>query len=380
MIDLTSKKFSNILERMLLNITTDINKREGSLIRTSLSAAAWAIEGIYLELQYIQRQAYAETADGQYLDYIVASRGVTRKPSTAAVRVGTFDVMPPVGTRFGAKNQTPQIVYTVTTQGGSVEGNYTALLTCEENGTIGNSYVGDLLAIDIVPGLTSATLTEISIEGTEEETDSALRTRYFETFGTRPFGGNIASYRTNILEIEGVGAVQVFPTFPGVGQVLCYIVNDEYKPALPDLLKKVQDVICPPERGDTTPSANGYGLAPIGAVVTIDTPEEFDINISVSVDLAPSYTIEMIREKAETSIKEYIESCAKKWGRTLYSNTTNYTIDIYHSHIIAALLSIDGIENVHSISINDDFNQLYYISQSPEMSKIPIFKTLKISL
>ena len=78
MIDVSDKTFDNILSEMLARVPDELNKRDGSLIKTSLAAAAWTIEGLYLDLAYVQRQAYGTTASTQELDYIVAECGLTR--------------------------------------------------------------------------------------------------------------------------------------------------------------------------------------------------------------------------------------------------------------------------------------------------------------
>lgn len=75
MLDITGKTNAKILADMLARVSDELNKREGSLIRTSLSAASWAIEGLYLDLIWVQKQAYGETATTEYLDYIAAEAG-----------------------------------------------------------------------------------------------------------------------------------------------------------------------------------------------------------------------------------------------------------------------------------------------------------------
>ena len=84
-------------------------------------------------------------------------------------------------------------------------------MQCKDAGTSGNNYSGNLLPITPVENLTSAVLGDIIAAGTEEETDEALRSRFYETFDVAAFGGNISSYKNEILSIEGVGAVQVYP-------------------------------------------------------------------------------------------------------------------------------------------------------------------------
>ena len=63
MLDISGKTFYTLLMNMLNRVSESVNKREGSLIRTSLAAAAWAIEGIYIDLAYIQKQAFALFAE-----------------------------------------------------------------------------------------------------------------------------------------------------------------------------------------------------------------------------------------------------------------------------------------------------------------------------
>ena len=82
-----------------------------------------------------------------------------------------------------------------------------------------------LLPVTAIASLTSAVLGDIMVPGEDEETDERLRQKYNESFKTVSFGGNIAAYRNAILAIQGVGAVQVYPTWKGGGTVLCSILS-----------------------------------------------------------------------------------------------------------------------------------------------------------
>lgn len=194
-------------------------------------------------------------------------------------------------------------------------------MECETAGEIGNNYSGQLVAVDYVTGLTSAQLTELLSGGTEEETDASLRERYFATFDVATFGGNIASYRNAILAIEGVGAVQIYPAWQGGGTVLCSILDGNYEPAGSTLIDRVQNAICPPEDDETEPSPNGYGLAPIGAAVTIGTGEELKLDISLTVQFLSSIQNGEVTYKSqiEEKIEEYLESVRQSWGAMLKS-------------------------------------------------------------
>ena len=354
MIDFSNKTYGNILSRQLKRVPDTIDKREGSMIQTALGPESWYLEGLYLDLDSVQKNAYAETAGGKFLDLLVAERGIERKASTYAVKKGVFNRKVPIGSRFSALTGDGYLAYQVTEFIGKVENDYTYKMKCEATGEIGNNYTGQLIAIDYVTGLTSAELTELLLAGTEEEKDSSLRERYLATFDVASFGGNIASYRNAILAIDGVGEVQVYPAWKGGGTVLCSILDGNLRPAGKELIHVVQETICPLEEGGAEPSASGYGLAPIGAEVTIGTGTEFELDISLSVqflntvpDVGSGY-----KSQIEKKIEEYLKSVRQSWGTMVKSQKIQYAVTVYISRIIYAILNIPEVVNVTEVIIN----------------------------
>ena len=211
MIDFSSGySYAEILAAMLGQVDDSLDKRQGSLIQTALGPGAWYLEGMMMDLSKIQQNAYVLTAQGEALDLGVANRGLTRKPATAAVRRGTFNVAIPSGSEFKTINGSDSVVFISGEMISGDFGVYVYEMTCETPGEIGNSYSGDLLPITAIAGLTTATIGEIITVGAEEESDNALKTRYVESFTTAPYGGNMSEYRLAILAIPGVGGVQVY--------------------------------------------------------------------------------------------------------------------------------------------------------------------------
>ena len=321
LIDFSNKTYGNILSRQLNRVPDTIDKREGSMIQTALGPESWYLEGLYLDLDSVQKNAYAETAGGNFLDLLVAERGIERKASTYAVKKGVFNRTVPVGSRFSALTGDGYLTYQVTEYIGQMETGYVYKMNCEAAGEIGNNYTGQLIAIDYVTGLTSAELTELLSAGTEEEKDSSLRERYLATFDVASFGGNIASYRNAILAIDGVGEVQVYPAWKGGGTVLCSILDGNLRPAGEDLIHAVQETICPLEEGETVPSASGYGLASIGAEVTIGTGTELELNISLTVQFLNTVPNggSAYKSQIEKKIEEYLQSVRQSWGTMVKS-------------------------------------------------------------
>lgn len=380
MIDFSNKTYANILAAQLNRVPDTIDKREGSMIQTALGPESWYLEGLYLDLNSVQKNAYAETAGGTWLDMLVAERGLERKAATKAVKKGIFNIQIPIGSRFSALTGGGYLTYKILEFINHTDDGYAYKMECEVVGEIGNNYSGQLVAVDYVTGLTSAQLTELLSAGTEEEGDSSLRERYFATFNVATFGGNIASYRNAILAIEGVGAVQIYPAWQGGGTVLCSILNGNYKPAGSALIDRVQNAICPPEDDETEPSPNGYGLAPIGAAVTIGTGEELMLDFSLTVQfLSGIQNGETIyKSQIEEKIEEYLESVRQSWGAMLKSQKIEYAVTVYVSRIIFAILTIPEIVNVTDVTINGSTSDVICIETSTTQ-QVPIMGTVIIN-
>ena len=380
MIDFSGYTAKAIEKEMLSRVPDTIDTREGSMIQTAIGPAAWYLEGVYMLLEKMQNNAYAETAVGDFLDLIVQERGIARKLATAAVRKAAFNVPIVSGSQFKTINGADSVIFVSGPLLSSESGSYVYSMTCRESGSIGNSYVGNLIPITAVAGLTSAILGEIMTAGTEDETDEALRTRYFETFNVEPFGGNIQSYRNAILAIEGVGAVQVYPAWRGGGTVLCSILGDDFKPAISSVVQTVQDIICPAVDDGNAPSANGYGMAPVGAAVSIVTGAVLALNITCNIEFIGSVQngAELYQTEIEQKIQEYLDTVSRSWGKPLKSHTIDYTVTVYVSRIIYAILSIDEIVNVTDVLINGSGEDLHLI-ETAELQQIPELGTVVIN-
>lgn len=386
MIDLSTKTYKKILEDMLADIPGDLNKRDGSLIRTSLGAAGWAIEGLYLELAYIQRQAYAKTATGEYLDYIVAQCDLTRKQATPAVRYARFNVSAPLGTRFSVKNISENIGYYLSTEcsyspsDDYPDAPYLGQVTCETAGSIGNEYSGDLSTISYISGLTVAILLGIVEYGDDEESDESLRKRYELAVGAVEFGGNIASYRNYILAMSGVGAVQIYPAYDGPGTVLCSVIDTDYNPLSEDKIQEIQYAVCPPESTDPdNPSANGYGMAPIGAKVEITTATGRDIHITADIKIKAGSpkSIEEITADAIVQINAYFKVMLDDWGTMGTWNHASYSLILYYNRVVTILNDLDDVEVATNVMVNngtDDITLIEnkYFQQIPKLQSITL--------
>lgn len=380
MIDFRGYTAKAIEKEMLEQVPKNIDTREGSMVQTAVGPVAWYLEGLYMELSHLQENAYADTAVGEALDLIVQQRGLTRNPATPAIRKGSFNVPVPSGSQFKTINGGDSVIFVSGELLSSTENLYVYAMACQVSGTAGNNYIGNLLPITAIPGLTSAILGEIITAGTEKETDEALRERFYETFRVAAFGGNIQAYRNAILAIPGVGAVQVYPAWKGGGTVLCSILDDERKPALAAVIQTVQDIICPAEDGGTDPSPDGYGMAPIGAAVTITTATPLTLNITCNMEFALNIEngANTYLTQVEEKIRGYLDTVIQTWGSPLKGHTVNYAVTVYVSQIIFAILTIPEVVNVTNVQINGSGNDLH-LTETSEVQQIPVLGTVVIS-
>ena len=378
----TGYSYREILDAMLGEVSDTLDKREGSLIQTALGPLAWYLEGLALTLAQVQRAAYAETAEGEDLDLLAATRGLTRRAAVAAVRQGTFNVAIPEGSLFRTVGD-DSVLFMSGEQISTSGGLYVYSMTCQTAGVIGNSYSGQLIPVTAIAGLSTATLGTIITEGADQESDAALRTRYMATFDTAPYGGNISEYRQAILAIPGVGAVQVYPAnlYQGGGTCLCSIVDADYGPASAGLVKTVQDAICPPEDGGTDPSPHGYGIAPIGAAVTIRSATQLTLDISCDIVFASSVEdgVNTYRDEIEAAIAAYIRTVAQSWGNALVGNTISYPVTVYASRIVYAILSIPEVVSVANLTINGSSGDVT-LTETAALQQVPVLGEVTLNV
>lgn len=376
MIDFTQETYQNILQAMLDRVPDTYDKRDTAPIPTALGPAAWALEGFYLSLNQVQQQAFVQTASGDSLDMLAVIGGLTRYPASAAVRLGVFNAEVAIGARFSTINGENSINFIVTatdTPSDPAEGFYYYQLTAETPGTIGNEYTGPILPITSIPGLTSAEITDILIPGDDTETDDELRQRLITALNERPFGGNIASYRSYVLGLDGVGAVQVYPTWNGGGTVKLSVLGADWLPASPTLVENVQNAVDPPPN-----QGLGLGMAPIGAQVTVVAPTELTVNVSATVTLASGYEIGQVQQPIEDAIEAYLLTVRQSWADNTSTTSVVYAADVYLARITAAIVGVTGVVNATNVQLNGGTADLT-LTENGTTQQVPVMGTVSLS-
>ncbi len=380
-----------ILERMLERVSNELDKRESSLIYDTQSATAIELQILYIELDTLIKNSYGDTAAREFLILLCKDRGITPEEATNAVLLGKFTPagIDLTGQRFNI-GEINYIVLELISE--DSEASYYQV-QCETPGIIGNQYLGNMTPIEYINGLQTASLTEVLIPGEDEEDTEVLRKRYFDSFKEQAFGGNRADYLEKVRKIDGVGNLKVSRVWnndirpsellpsqavmdwyqsviSGVdekvalwlskvyvaacnkkltvgGTVLLTVVNSlDFGEASSVLLDTIQTAIDPVQN-----AGEGYGLAPIGHVVQVNSAEPVPVYVSTVLTFEEGYSWSNL----ETSIREVIEAYLLELRKEWADHT--YTV-IRISQIETRILGIKGVVDIEDTKINDGASNL----------------------
>lgn len=352
--------YETILDRSLARVATDVDKREGSLVMNAIAPVSAEHANIYILLDGIIQNGYADTAIREYLVLRCKERGIIPYDATQAVLKGKFNMEVPIGSRFNLNELNYVVIAVIGAEEEKPKGEETAVtyytyqLQCETAGTEGNKYFGELSSIEYIDKNLEGALIELLIPAEDEEDTEALRERYLNSFDSNPFGGNKQDYKEKTNALDGVGGTVVIPVWNGGGTVKLIIIDSNYNKASDTLVKRVQEEI------DPDPQGTGVGIAPIGHTVTVTTVRELSVKVAVRLTLNEGYTWSQIKPKAEEELETYFLEMRKAWE--------NGSLVVRVSQIENRLLNLDGVLDVSDTTLNGVSGNL-----PVETDQLPIF-------
>ena len=360
--------FEKIMDRCLGNkILENVDKRQGSIIYDALAPICLELAEAYVKMDIMEEQTFLTTATGINLDKRAFDYGLSRTPATNALRIAEFKkykmdsdgnfvhddkgnkILIDMDITEGARFTLPEDSSITFEYIGKID-KYN-ILKCEQTGTKGNEHVGTILPLIPIKNLIEAKITSTYEPAEDEETDEELRRRVVDSINYSSFGGNIEDYIEKVNAIDGVGNTKVFPAWQYNGSVLLSIVDPIFNPITDEFAKNLKEQIDPDE--DT---GRGVGIAPIGHYVTITTPAKKYVNISMSVELMNTATLETIKEDIERKISEYFETVRKSFGQ-------NVNLTIYRARIIEKVLELKEVLNVKDVALNGNFTDVTFIDE-----------------
>lgn len=370
-------------ERMLSRVPDKLDKRPSALIYDTIESTANELAILYVELEYLIKNSYGDTAAREYLILLCKDRGIVPEPATHAVLQGVFtpDTVDVTGRRFNIGDMN----YVVTKR--LSPGQYQ--VQCETPGVVGNQYMGQMIPMDYIQGLETAELTDILIPGEDEEDTEHLRQRYFDSFSEQSFSGNRADYLEKVRSIEGVGDVKITRVWNGDirpaemvptdavkawcestlrevtgeaaawlsavytaayekkltvgGTILVTVTNsNDFGAASTILLNNIQTILDPEEN-----AGEGYGLAPIGHVVSVQSAQPVIIEVKTTVIFDEGYSWSSLKAPIMKAVDAYLRELRQEWA------DSSFTI-IRISQVESRILAIKGVADIMDTHLNGD--------------------------
>lgn len=310
---LSTQDEDTIRERLYERIPEDLDSSVGSYLYDSLEPTTIEFAIAYFMLRNIILLAYPQHSFGEWLTLSAATKGVYRKNAQYATGtlniVGNSGTIIPKGTKFSnaiPKGSTNKVKYysAVSDYAIPTEGIITISIQADEAGTVGNAVANEVvLNIEGIKSIASVTNTEAISNGINEESDESLLDRLLESVRNKATSGNKASYKVWAKEVAGVADAEVLPLWNGPGTVKVIVMGEGGR-AIPELTDEVKEYLDP-----IAHEGNGEGKAPIGAVVTVASVENYEVDIRISyIELENEYNAELVFTGVKKSILHYLSS------------------------------------------------------------------------
>ena len=374
----SENSYEQILNRILNKESlANVDKRVGSIIYDAVAPVCMELAEAYVQLDILESGTFLQSATGSLLEKRVWDYGLTRQEATNAQRIATFykykrdstggfekdsngnkileDMDIPEGTRFALPDDstcTYEYIGKFTLKSGS-DTTVVKVVECEQTGTKGNAYLGQILPLMPVANLIKAQITGTYKPAEDTETDAALKLRALEKLNTVAFAGNIPDYIEKVNAMDGVGQTKVFPAWIHNGSVLLSVVDGEYNPCTKEFLQKIKDEVDPEYVNGVKTSGQGIGIAPIGHYVTVGTPKK--LWLKVKIQLSSSKSFVAIQDDVEAAVKEYVDSVRKEFVQ-------NNTLVVRRAMIVNAVMALPNVLNVNVESIMIDSGEGYKAS------------------
>ncbi len=348
-----NQTYENLMTSVLSNVPVSMDTRESSLIYNAVAPTVAELAQLYIGLDFVFTASHLSTAPREHLIRLAKDRGIESKPASYAIFRAEFNIMVPVRARFSCDDLNFAVFGRLPEY--DTEHSFCYELICDTAGSVANSYIGTLIPVSYIDGLTSARLVELLVPGEDEEDTETFRTRVIESIKFQPFGGNQADYKQKVLNIKGVSACKVCPVWNGdispssfipsesvqswfdsgmvgvddsvikdwitsiynaalnkkltVGGTVKIVIMGADNSAPSDfLIDEVQTIIDPNQN-----AGEGFGLAPIGHIVKVVGVIPTEIQINSIIEYAKGWDWASAKSYVKAAIEEYFDELIKEW-------------------------------------------------------------------
>ena len=330
--------YETLIRRILENTNkNNLDIREGSVSFNLLGPLAEELAKAYISMGDILSLAFIEDTYDEYLDKRVNEFGIYRKDgekATGAIRVtGSDNAYITNGTIVTCGDLEYIVLNDIVLPNDNI-----IYVEALEIGYEYNLLAGSVFELK-EPQYGIETLTnETDFEnGVDAETDEELRERFKYIIQNPRTSGNINNYKEWALECDGVGRVKVYPLWNGNGTVKVLIIGNDNLPCDTNTINLVKSHI--------------EEKRPIGATVTVDTPELLELTINIEIKLNSAYSLDDTREQITAVLQDYINNLEDE--------------DIIYYKALSAVGDLEAVDDIVTYKINDKQENIpvgdYYI-------------------
>lgn len=318
------KTVEELYGQMMADFTarTGMEISGGGDLSARLYAAAAQIYGLYVQADWVNRQCFPQTAQGEYLDHHAQLRALERKAAACAqgtVRFfgdggSTVDREIPAGTVC----MTPGLVRFATTECGVLaagESHVDIPVQAVEAGSAGNVIAGSVRMLSAAPvGITGCTNPQAMCGGTDAEDDEQLRKRIMDSFLRLPNGANCAYYEQEAMSFDEVVAATALPRNRGVGTVDVVVATAAGLPES-ELLNRLRE--------------HFYCRREIAVDVEVLTPEPVPVDVLVCIK---SQDMERAASEVNQALQNWFSG--QRLGQ-----------DVLRAKLGSIVFGVDGVDN-----------------------------------
>lgn len=350
------RTYENLMEEMRNDLAIDVDQQEGSFLDLALGKQAVRLEEAYENLEYVYDNMFCDTQDREHLIESGAEAGLPIDEGSQAVVLATVNCEIESGTIFTALDseynyESGDYVGRVDVESVDDEGDpvtlsyYQYRMTAEDVGIEPGSYRGDIEPTEFIEDFEEGWIVDLITAGTDEEDTEDYRERRLQWFQTKPCAGNRAYYKETLHELDDVGGVKMKRRQAGSSYIEIYIIDAEFDPASAEIIAAVKDAVDP-----TAYTGEGYGLAPIGHQVNINTAESVTINVACTLSLESGLVYADVKDAVEAACAEYLKELRQAW-----EDESSLIVRI--SGFETKILEVDGVHDV-SVTINSSSSNI----------------------
>ena len=329
---------------------TGFQMADSADLAVRLYAAAAQVYALYFQADWVARQAFPQTAEGEYLDLHAQLRSLERKEATRAVgtlrftagEVSENDRAIPLGTVC----MTAGLVRFETTQAAVLSAGATQVdvpAQAVQPGSAGNVSADAVVSRAVAPvGIQSCGNPSPFLGGSDGESDQELRARVMDTFQRLPNGAHAAFYEQGALSFDPVAAAVVVPKPRGTGTLDVVVATHQGLPDR-DLLDELAKYF--------------QRRREIAVEVQVRAPQTQAVQVAVQVAPHSEYRAEQVLEEVEDAVRGWFTG--QRLGH-----------DVLLAQLGSLIYGCDGVANYAILSPTADVDV--------EQDVLPVLDTLTV--